>query len=254
MSVMNRTARVVSLGLALLFPASSAMAVGAGMYFSYGHGWGNVDDDDWDQIFDDGLPYDYDFDENVFGVGFTFDTNVAKNRLFNYRLEIGYERVWQEWPSGNPTLRWDYDFPGNPPPPAAFTRSKYTGNGLSINNAFGFGVVRTDRMRLWVGPALRLNADWYDADDFDVLEFNVGVGPQVGINYHVGERTSLALSFGYQYLFALHSWSREPDYLFPGDEDFDSIGGQHNIFVNLSFFFRSAGDRFVPRKARKAKR
>ena len=93
MSVMNRTARVVSLGLALLFPASSAMAVGAGMYFSYGHGWGNVEDDDFDDLWDDGLPYTFDFEENVFGVGFTFDTNVAKNRLFNYRLEIGYERV-----------------------------------------------------------------------------------------------------------------------------------------------------------------
>jgi hypothetical protein len=49
-------------------------------------------------------------------------------------------------------------------------------------------------------------------------------------------------------------WSRDPGYLYPGDDDIQSIGGEHKIFVNLSFFFRSAGDRFVPRKARKAKR
>jgi len=109
-------------------------------------------------------------------------------------------------------------------------------------------------MRVWAGPALRLNVDSYSADDFDLLEFNVGLGPQLGVNFHVGERASMGLSFGYQYLFVWTEWSRDPGYLYPGDDDIQSIGGEHKIFVNLSFFFRSAGDRFVPRKARKAKR
>ncbi len=72
---------IVIAAVCFLTPTTSE-AVGYGAYFEYGHGTGHVEP----------VGGDIEFDENKYGFGFALDTNVAKNSLFNYRLNIGYQR------------------------------------------------------------------------------------------------------------------------------------------------------------------
>ena len=68
------------------------------------------------------------------------DSAVAKDKLFNYRMNLGYEHV----PRGST----DSTF-------AMF-------NGGSFENIFGFGVYRSKLMRVWLGPSLRIAAGVLD--------------------------------------------------------------------------------------------
>ena len=184
---------------ALLLLATSAHAYGFGVFFVFAY------------VFDSQLVTiagDIDYDEDHFGAGLTFDTNVANDKLFNYRLNFGYEHVEGEYNG------FDDD-----------------GDGFFIDNAFGFGVVRTNRIRFWIGPAVRMSFDWFN--DSDVFDYGVGVGPEVGINLHTGTIASIALTGGYQILYVLSV----PDG--PGD---DEDGYEQLAFIRLDVLFRSQSD------------
>ena len=163
---MKRTALAALLVFALV---PDARAAGYGAYFEYANVFDgkftNVSVDDFN--FHDSI--DVDYTEDHFGVGFTFDTAVASDRLFNYRASVGYQHV-------------DAKYEGF---------ENEDGNGISIDNAFGFGIVRNSRMRLWVGPAVRLSMDFFNPDDFDdYFDFGIGAGPEIGFNLHVNDRLS----------------------------------------------------------------
>jgi hypothetical protein len=118
-----------------------------------------------------------------------------------------------------------------------------------MNHAFGFGLYRSPALRLWAGPAIRLSADVLheDLDDIDVVDFSIGGGLQLGLNAHAGNRFSLGISFAYQYLYVGETvfWD---DY-----NDVDLFDGrEHLCTVNVSFLFRSAGDRYESKKERRA--
>jgi hypothetical protein len=192
--------------------ATSAQAVGLGVYLEYLPAGGYLEDP----------PVEYDYDTNKVGVGFVLDTNVAKDQIFNYRFNLGYQHSKREY---------DFGF-----------KEKY--NGVTMNHAFGFALYTNPSLRLWAGPAIRLGVDVLDEDmvDVSVFNFSAGGGPQVGLNWHVGDRVSIALSAAYQYLYVGQFWVYEDDYDDYDTEDYD--GGQHLGTLNLTFFFRSAGDRY----------
>lgn len=198
-----------ALAVSLLTPAPSALATGLGLYFEYG----NVFDGQLDHT----IAGDVDFDEDHFGGGFAFDTNVANDRLFNYRLDVGYQHVDGDYgPFG------DLD-----------------GDGLVLHNAFGFGVFRNDRVRVWLGPAVRLSFDFFDeVPVFDnVFKLGVGLGPEVGINLHTGDLVSLGLTAGYQFRYVL---------AVPDDSAFSNEDGyEHMAFIKMHLLFRLSGDSFV---------
>ncbi len=78
-----RTVPLIALiGFSLLV-GSAVHAAGFGGYLSYGNIDGAVDD----------LAFfrDLDYESDRFGLGLVMDTNVAKDSLFNYRLEVGYQ-------------------------------------------------------------------------------------------------------------------------------------------------------------------
>ncbi len=156
------------------------------------------------------------------GVGFALDTNVAKDRLFNYRLNLGYQHSKREYDSG-----YEEDY-----------------NGFTMNHAFGFALYSSPSLRVWAGPALRMGVDVLDENNptLSIFNLNIGGGPQVGLNLHTGDRVSIALSAAYQYLYVGQFWVYDDD-----DYDTDNYdGGQHLGTLNVTFFFRSAGDRHTP--------
>jgi hypothetical protein len=174
-----------------------AQANGYGVYFDYG----NVFDAEVDN---------FDYEEDQYGVGFSFDTNVATDRLFNYRLDAGYQHVEQDFGSFGTA---DSD-------------------GLAIENTFGFGVLRRNDLRLWVGPGIRASFDFFDGTDS--WDFGLGVGPTVGVNFHTGPNVSLGLSLGYQM-----------SYVVAVIDSFDDQDGyEQRFFVKLTVLFRSADDHF----------
>src|SRR5437870_4786207 len=123
---------VLTLAVLVIATVQDARATGLGLYFEYG----NVFDGQLDHT----IAGDVDFDEDHFGGGFSFDTNVAADNLFNYRLDVGYQKVEGDYgPFG------DVD-----------------GDGIVLDNAFGFGEFRSDRARVWIGPAVRLTFDFFD--------------------------------------------------------------------------------------------
>lgn len=179
----------------------TASAIGFGPYFEYGRvvdGWGSEDG------------FDFDYTENHFGGGLSLDTNVATRSLFNYRLDLGYQRVEQDFDDGG----------------------EFDGDGLVIDNAFGFRLFSNDAVRLWMGPGVRLSFDFFDSNGLDAFDFGIGGGPVIGLNVHTSDLVSLAFTTGYQISY-VHS---DYDY---GDSD----GYEQLIFFKLHAFFRFNEDR-----------
>lgn len=150
-----------------------AHAVGLGLYGA--GGWGNVD---WS-------PDDHDrFRKRAqhLGYGLALDTAPDSNKLFNYNLNIGYEKFSNK--NGNAWGEADLE-------------------GVVMSHTFGFGGLITPNIRLWFGPELR--ASWSEGSpttfpNYTMRVFGVGVGPALGVNFNVGERLTFVLKGGYQYL------------------------------------------------------
>jgi hypothetical protein len=98
--------------------------------------------------------------------GLSWDTAVAEDRLFNYRLNLGYEAF---------ELNEDGGF-----------REKF--DGLILENTFGFRLLATEGMRLWGGPQIITGI--YEGD------IGLGAGLSLGANLHVSESSSVGITLG----------------------------------------------------------
>ncbi len=134
---------VILLGVVVLFSSSEVWAHGLGVHFSEGIG------------------------ENQHSqLGLSWDTSVAMNRAFNYRLNLGYEQ-----------FKLDDKFG---------VEEKF--EGWILENTFGFMILANENLRLWAGP--QLVTGLYESD------LGIGIGMSLGINLHIGESSSLGLTLG----------------------------------------------------------
>lgn len=150
-------------------------------------------------------------DYEVSNFGFVLDTNVAKNRLFNYRFSLTQE----ENKSATGGIKYE---------------------GIGMTHDFGFRLFSNQHVRVWLGP--RLNTAFYDTIsvggvgiDGDVL--GISFGPVLGVNVHVKDILSFSLTTG------ILQGGYVGDYTNSGtfgsgdiDNDIDSS------FMNLSVIFR----------------
>lgn len=169
---MNNSHKITWLAILLAASvfSSQALAKGKGFYFHLGSGSADwTAEDDYDK-------WTFESDTTHTGFGFVLDTATAEDRLFNYRFQVGYERYTDE--IKNSTSKLDFD-------------------SLVIDQDFGFGVVRTDTLRFWLGPELRISLSGESSDNYDTALVGVGLGPVLGINFHTGPRVSLALKSGF---------------------------------------------------------
>ena len=189
--------------------ASNAGAVGLGGYIEYGSGSSDWNADDLYNF------WDFETDTTFTGYGFVLDTNVARDRLFNYRLQIGYEKEDEK---------------------VKTTGEKLSLKGISITNDFGFGVLRTPQVRLWLGPELKFAYLTGSPDlepNLDIKIFKFGIGPVAGANFNIGKTFTLALKTGYlfQGFVGDGDWKNNYNYI-----DYD--GTLNQFFVNLSVICR----------------
>lgn len=96
------------------------------------------------------------------GFGLVFDTAVAQDRLVHYRLHIGFGFM-------NRSFSWK-------------TYSMYE---FAMHHTFGFGIIRTESLRFWIGPEIGYGTG-VDRRDKDNLEAFGTVGLTVGLNINIG--------------------------------------------------------------------
>jgi len=172
----------------------------SGLGFTLGVGF-----EDWDDTL---------IDENrtLKNFGFVIDTNVAKDRVFNYRFTM---------------VREENNGSGN----------SVDMKGIVMTHDFGFGVFRNDKVRLWLGPELRavLYDDVSATQDGTIFNssgdtWGYGLGLVIAANFHVSKVASIGISARY---FGFSGYSRD-DYYESSDSDVDSRG----IYLNFSVLFR----------------
>ncbi|MGB6019003.1 MAG: hypothetical protein WBF77_05350 [Sulfurimonadaceae bacterium] len=117
------------------------------------------------------------------GFGIAFDSNIGQDKLYNYRLGLEYSSAELDTVDGQ-TL------------PGTLTKDKF-----NIVNTFGFGVLRTKTVRLWVGPRINIQFENGVYDDGVVYveqdSFGIGLAAAAGVNVNLGRLVSLSADLDY---------------------------------------------------------
>lgn len=204
----------LSLAVAICFTAGSALASGMGPFLQ-----GNSGGLTWK--FDNSATGSEDVDASVLGVGagFSFDTNCARDELVNYRINIGLEYAALDFEK---------------------TSEDDATAGLFFDNYIGFGVLRNEKLRLWVGPEVRLGFIKGIGDAYTDKLFGTtfGVGPAAGLNLHLSRELDLALTTGIRFDMTTGSWEDQSG----STESFDGSGTV--VHFTVSLLFRSLDDLF----------
>lgn len=204
---------ILAVAAALLFSNTSAHAFGMGFWVSTGE---KTSDWTWNNT-----RMSSNMEHNDMGI--TLDTNLAKEKLFNYRLEFGKAEV---------DITPFFDQGGN-----------MEADGLVMNHAFGFGMQITPLLRFWFGPELRFT--WVDGTlnndpNVDLDLFGFGVGATIGLNVNLPGPLTIGIKGGY----SMMNYAGEGQYdtgvgYSWRDYDID----QDLTYVTVMLMFRTSSDR-----------
>lgn len=117
--------------------------------------------------------YDYKLKSKVGNIGLAFSTNIGKDKVFAYTVALECK---------NPESKGSDDF-----------LKRY-----DMLHTFEFGVLRTEVVRLWIGPRLNFARTRDRRDDYkrDGLEF--GVAAVLGLNVNLGKYFAITSSLDYK--------------------------------------------------------
>lgn len=156
-----------------LHPLKS-FALGIGPFTSFGIGHSTYENG----IYDDTKEFD------LFAMRYTFglvmDTAVAMDKVFNYRMYLGYGFGDIEVKKESTDTRYHHIY------------------DLSMYNDFGFGIIKTQYIRFWLGPQFGIrysnetNVDRY-------WEFGMAVGLVMGININIEEVITIFFDGGVRF-------------------------------------------------------
>ncbi len=166
---------------AMIFLVGSLMASGIGMGNEFGWDTGHVNyDTDWGFQTGNDLG-EVSYDSSIKRFGFVMDTNLSKPTLFNYRIKFSYGSIDRNYDEGFAGRLRDEEF-----------------NTFSTEHSFGFGIVRNDNFRLWMGPSISVQYAYsdesYSGENEDGIDFeqsrdswylDFGFGPTLGANFKV---------------------------------------------------------------------
>lgn len=214
------------LGVAFaLLVSSSADAGGFGGSLAYGRSQSKLDDVDdvW---------ADLHTEADEVAIGLVFDTNLARDRLFNYRLNASLAFVDEEVGQ-------------------AGIENQVQGTNVSLDQTFGFGFIRTPEVRVFLGPSLHLGIGRIDdhirvsgfRENYERTSLTAGLGPELGFNYNVGRHLTLSTSAYVRYGFQVQAFQKLFD-----DRGSDGVfvGSDLRAGIVTSIFFRFGGDQFGP--------
>jgi hypothetical protein len=127
------------------------------------------------------------------GLGMAFDSNIGQDKLFNYRLGLEVLKQKFEKVDGS-SCTGDCDF----------------GTRINMVHTFGFGLLRTQTVRLWIGPRINMAYEWDTGDNgYSRFGFEFGVAPAVGVNVNLGRVVSLAADLDYRFASTAGAWDSD---------------------------------------------
>lgn len=208
-----------------LIGASNVYAFGFGAYLETTKGSGNYED-----LYDDDFDY-WGPDENgdsidvdAFGLGFVMDTNLSGQNVFNYRMSVGYANL---------------DIPES-------VGTDVDGDRISMDHTFGFGIVRNEAMRFWLGPQIHLDySNWDIPLGSELLSkdsvnfFGFGFGAVAGMNFHIPNAGSICPEFGVRRQLNF-SDKYEETYYWYGSYYYDEVDYSYEetvVFFKISYMF-----------------
>ncbi len=243
---------------ALLLLPAEALCDGYGFY-GWGRGWPSIGvPDAVEDIAPEFKDLEIDLRHDHFTIGYLYDSASTPEERFGWRFNFGVDIVVTNFDGmSGPNLGgigFGFD-------DMASNLYDATGYGFAAKFAYGIGVLRTDRVRVWVGPSVRLNADYVDqkSDSFTQgplsvemdpwgIIMSVGGGIEAGVRYNIASDVSLDFSTGFHYNFfgyyqdtnlKINSQSVGSDNsFFTGDEPF--------VFVQIALRFDFSKDEDAP--------
>ena len=132
-----------------------------------------------------------------------------------------------------------------------------TGFGFNTKLACGYGLVRTDKLRVWIGPSVRINVNYFDPGASTVeinsvpveidpwgVNLSAGGGIEGGVTYQLFPRLTLDLSSGFLYNF--FAYYQDSGFKF-GSASFEDdhaffYGQEPLVFVQLALLFKFGGE------------
>jgi hypothetical protein len=176
--------------LFMVFPLV-AYAAGLGVYGSFDFGEAHFTDKGPNILTGDLFYKTYFVRQERSDFGIVVDTTIAKDSLFNYRLNIGagFGQV------GVKKTRRDLFDIFNP---VSKTNYVFRIIDFQMFHSFGFGVVRTPTFRLWIGPQFG-----YGYADHKYGEVYFKLGPIIGFNFNIGEVVTLFFDIGARFYAAV---------------------------------------------------
>ncbi len=162
---MARIAMAVAIIAFLAAPRPApARAAAAGVYAE-----GAYDFSSFDQIVRSSTSVDYGV-----GAGLVFDTNVSGKEKMNYRIRAGYAHLIDHG------VRFF---------------SIYSMHRVSLNAAFGFGIVRDAKYRVWLGPEMGA-ACQFNTFAYKTTLLIFTIGPVLGLNFNAGGNVTIGFELG----------------------------------------------------------
>lgn len=205
----------------LFISGGSASAIGIGVYGQYKNASTEmyVDYLDPDNIFTEWEERP-DGKRSLGGFGLLLDTSVFSDSIFNYRLQIGM---------GFGTLSID----------GVNYNDDITLTEYHMYHSFGFGIVRNDSVRLWLGPQIGLGLasgtySYPGSADTEYKEYFASIGAILGINVHLSERFSLGLSAGARNNLVVSGTDAAVDLFI----DYNSLDGGLEMFGDVAVLLR----------------
>lgn len=206
---------------AFVLGGGTVRAEGIGASFSLSHGAAELEDRDdvWE---------DLDTRTTQTGLGLIFDSNLAQDRLVNYRLNMGIEFASQDVEQ-------------------AGIHNEVQGTNFALDQTLGFGFIRTPELRVFVGPSLHLGVgridDQIDVDgfrvDYEETSFTAGLGPEIGFNFNLGRNLTLSTSLFARYGVRVQAFD---DFYDEVGSDGVFVGDELRAGIVTSIFFRFGKD------------
>jgi hypothetical protein len=162
------------------------MAAGIGFNVTGGSGSAKWDANNWSHGSSD-KDFHFKTDHKRAGIGFLFDTAVGTKKVFNYRLNIGAEAVDYKVKS---VYRFNIDPNLN---------GTFETKGLFMSHDFGFKLFERKKLRIWIGPELRLSkieGKLNDDNNYEISIYSLGLGPVLGLNLNISKTLSLTFKLG----------------------------------------------------------
>jgi len=163
---------VMGLAVAAMLSPMMLQAGGIGVYIPYSIGQKTTG-----TFYSSSGTNDYSLDENIenkAGIGLAFTSNLGKEKMFAYTLGLEYT---------NPK----------------FENWQDSATKIGIINTFGFGVYRSDIIKLWIGPRLNLGYETYDSNGYSYSGLEIGIAPATGINVNLPGNVSITFDIDYKF-------------------------------------------------------